>query len=155
MIRKFTESLGRNIFEHEEELHELLVEFVDNGMTYTTHYNVQKEHSEGDLYSVGNSERGFGKENNFDSEMMSKEELRKQGYIRAYILKFQETYQIVTADIQRGDNKRHFGIPTEKTYEFMEISREVQDKVEALGYTYLLSMRDSEYDIMILEGKFK
>lgn len=37
----------------------------------------------------------------------------------------------------------------------MEISREFQDKIEALGYTYLLSMRDSEYDIMILEGKFK
>lgn len=62
----------------------------------------------------------------------------------------EETYEIVTTD-----NKRVFGIPTEKTYEFMEISREVQDKIEALGYTYLLSMRDSEYDIMILEGKFK
>ena len=132
-MRKFTESLGRDIFEHEEELHDLLVEFNDIGMSYTTHYNMQNER-EGDLYSVGNSERGFG----------------KQGYVRAYILRFRETYEIVTTD-----NKRVFGIPTEKTYEFMEISREVQDKIEALGYTYLLSMRDSEYDIMILEGKFK
>jgi hypothetical protein len=154
MIRKFTESLDRDIFEYEDVLHDLLVEFVDNGMTYTTHYNVQKEH-EGNLYSVGNSERGFGKENNFDYDTTSKEQLREQGYVRAYILRFKETYEIVTADMQRGDNKRVFGIPTEKTYEFMEISREVQDKIEALGYTYLLSMRDSEYDIMIIDGKFK
>lgn len=154
MIRKFTESLDKDIFEYEEVLHDLLVEFVDNGMSYTTHYNVQKEH-EGDLYSVGNSERGFGKENNFDYATTSKEQLREQGYVRAYILRFKETYEIVTADMQRGDNKRVFGIPTEKTYEFMEISREVQDKIEALGYTYLLSMRDSEYDIMIIDGKYK
>lgn len=41
-MRKFTESLGRDIFEHEEELHDLLVEFNDIGMSYTTHYNIQK-----------------------------------------------------------------------------------------------------------------
>lgn len=72
-----------------------------------------------------------------------------------HVLRFAETYEIVTADMQRGDNKRVYGIPTDKTYSFMDITREVQEKIEALGYTYLLSMRDSEYDIMILEGKFK
>lgn len=153
-MRKFTESLGRDIFEHEEELHDLLVEFNDIGMSYTTHYNMQKDH-EGNLYSVGNSERGFGKENNFDYATTPKEKLREQGYVRAYILRFAETYEIVTADMQRGDNKRVYGIPTDKTYSFMDIAREVQEKIEALGYTFLLSMRDSEYDIMILEGKFK
>lgn len=154
MIRKFTESLDKDIFEYEEVLHDLLVEFVDKGMSYTTHYNVQKEH-DGDLYSVGNSERGFDKIKSDIILNVSKEKLREQGYVRAYILRFKETYEIVTADMQRGDNKRVFGIPTEKTYEFMEISREVQDKIEALGYTYLLSMRDSEYDIMIIDGKYK
>ncbi len=32
-MRKFTESLGRDIFEHEEELHDLLVAFNDIGMS--------------------------------------------------------------------------------------------------------------------------
>lgn len=62
----------------------LLVEFNDIGMSYTTHYNIQKDH-EGNLYSVGNSERGFGKENNFDYVTTPKEKLLEQGYVRACI----------------------------------------------------------------------
>jgi hypothetical protein len=34
--------------------------------------------------------------------------------------------------MQRGDNKRVYGIPTDKTYDFMEIAREVRNKIEAL-----------------------
>ena len=37
----------------------------------------------------------------------------------------------------------------------MEVAQDVQHKVEQLGHTFVLAMKDSEFDIMILQGKHK
>jgi hypothetical protein len=37
----------------------------------------------------------------------------------------------------------------------MEVAQDVQHKVEQLVHTFLLSMKDGEFDIMLLQGKHK
>lgn len=151
-MRKFTESLSSNdIFGDVENLKLLLVEFGDYNLTYSINYHLQKYH-EDNLFALRTSDKGFE-----DLDILYKFSTanydNNNTYVRAYILRFKETYEILTADQQR--NGRAFGIPTEKTYHFMEVAQDVQYKVEQLGHTFALAMRDSEFDIMILEGKHK
>jgi len=150
-MRKFTESLSNDIFENEDKLKFLLTEFGDYNLTYTISYHLQKYH-EDNLFALRTSDKGFE-----DLDILYKFSTanydNNDNYVRAYIIRFKETYDILTSDQQR--NGRAFGIPTPKTYEFMEVAQDVQHKVEQLGHTFALAMRDSEFDIMILEGKHK
>ena len=162
-MRKFTESISNNIFEDENKLTFLLTEFGDYNLTYTISYHLQRhwnlEDETGDLYAVRTSDKSFddlyGDLVGLRSEEFATPESIKSNkyYYKAYIIRFRETYDILTSDQQR--NGRVFGIPTQKTYGFMEVAQDVQYKVEGLGHTFALAMRDSEFDIMILEGKHK
>ncbi len=156
-MRKFTESLSNDIFEDEDKLKFLLVEFGDYNLSYTISYHLQRhwnlENETGELYAVRTSYKSFD-EVFKDHEYETADKIEGiKGYYKAYIIRFKETYDILTTDQQR--NGRAFGIPTEKTYDFMEVSQDVQHKVEQLGHTFALAMRDSEFDIMILQGKHK
>ena len=158
-MRKFTESLSSNdLFGDVENLKLLLVEFGDYNLTYSINYHLQKNHEE-NIYAISTSDKSFD-----DLDKLYKFSTanydNNNSYIRAYIIRFRETYDILTADQQRnidflGTNGRAYGIPTSKTYGFMEVAQDVQHKVEQLGHTFALAMRDSEFDIMILEGKHK
>jgi hypothetical protein len=151
-MRKFTENLSSNdLFGDVENLKLLLVEFGDYNLSYTINYHLQKYH-EDNLYALRTSDESFD-----DLDKLYKFSTanydNNNAYVRAYIIRFKETYDILTADQQR--NGRAYGIPTSKTYGFIEVSQDIQHKVEQLGHTFALAMRDSEFDIMILEGKHK
>ncbi len=151
-MRKFTENLSSNdLFGDVENLKLLLVEFGDYNLSYTINYHLQKYH-EDNLFALRTSDKGFE-----DLDILYKFSTEyydnNNAYVRAYIIRFKETYDILTADQQR--NGRAYGIPTSKTYGFIEVSQDIQHKVEQLGHTFALAMRDSEFDIMILEGKHK
>ena len=156
-MRKFTESISNDIFEDENKLKFLLTEFGDYNLTYTISYHLQRhwdlEDETGDLYAVRTSDKSFDDlYQQLEYESANKIEGTK-GYYKAYIIRFRETYVNILSDRQR--NGKVFGIPTQKTYGFMEVAQDVQYKVEGLGHTFALAMRDSEFDIMILEGKHK
>ena len=157
-MKKFTESISNDIFDDVEKLKFLLTEFNDHGLTYTIKYHIQRywnlEDETGDLYAVRTSDLSFKDLYDQAEYHSGKRDIEGvKGYYKAYIIRFGETYNILTADQQR--NGRAFGIPTSKTYGFMEVAQDVQHKVEQLGYTFALAMKDSEFDIMILEGKHK
>ena len=157
-MRKFTESLSNDIFENEDKLKFLLTEFGDYDLSYTIKYNLQRhwnlEEETGDLYAIRTSDESFDDLYQQHEDRTKAGNIRDvRGYYKAYIIKFKETYTILTSDQQR--NGRAFGIPTAKTYGFMEVAQDVQHKVEQLGHTFALAMRDSEFDIMILQGKHK
>ena len=156
-MRKFTESLSNDIFEDEDKLKFLLTEFGDHALTYKIHYHLQRhwnlEYETGELYAVRTSDKSFD-DLYQQHEYNTAESIKDQkGYYKAYIIRFKETYNILTSDQQR--NGRAFGIPTDKTYGFMEVAQDVQHKVEQLGHTFALSIRDGEFYIMILQGKHK
>jgi len=57
-------------------------------------------------------------------------------------------------DIQRGDNQRVFGVPNNNLYKFFEITKDVQYRIESMGYFFLLSThKNGEFDFMIIENK--
>lgn len=148
-MKKFTESLSNSIFNDVDLLISLLADYKDIGLNYTIYYQLQKLH-ENDLYPVTlpNNSSLFNKGLNFY-------ELNTDEYVRAYIIRFQEMSDILTSDYQRGENRRGFFIPPDKIYRFFEITEDIQNKIENFGYTFTLCTRDSEFDIMILDGKFK
>lgn len=157
-MRKFTESLSNDIFEDEDKLKFLLTEFGDYNLTYTINYHLQRrwnlEDESGDLYAVRTSDKSFDDLYQEHEDRTAAGNIKDiKGYYKGYIIRFRETYDILTADQQR--NGRAFGIPTSKTYGFMEVAQDVQHKVEQLGHTFALAMRDGEFDIMILQGKHK
>lgn len=158
-MRKFTENLSSNdLFGDVENLKLLLVEFGDYNLSYTIKYHLQRhwnlEDETGDLYAVRTSDISFDDLYQQHEDRTGAGNIRDiKGYYKAYIIRFKETYNILTSDQQRTG--RAFGIPTSKTYGFMEVAQDVQHKVEQLGHTFALAMRDSEFDIMILEGKHK
>lgn len=144
-MKKFTESISNDIFDDVEKLKFLLTEFKDYGLIYTINYHLQKyDQDMNNLFAIRTSNKGF------DDLGMEKD---IKDYVMCYIVKFAETYEILTSDQQRVG--RAYGIPTNKTYGFMEVAQDVQHKVEGLGHTFALAMRDSEFDIMILKGKHK
>ena len=157
-MRKFTESISNDIFEDEDKLRFLLTEFGDYNLTYTIKYHLQRhwnlEDETGDLYAVRTSDISFDDLYQQHEDRTGAGNIRGiKGYYKAYIIRFKETYDILTADQQRKG--KVFGIPTSKTYGFMEVAQDVQHKVEQLGHTFVLAMKDSEFDIMILQGKHK
>lgn len=155
-MRKFTESISNDIFEDEDKLRFLLTEFGDYNLTYTIKYHLQRhwnlEDETGDLYAVRTSDISFDDLYQQHEDRTGAGNIRGiKGYYKAYIIRFKETYDILTAE----RNGKVFGIPTSKTYGFMEVAQDVQHKVEQLGHTFALAMKDSEFDIMILQGKHK
>jgi hypothetical protein len=61
---------------------------------------------------------------------------------------------ILANNKQRGDNRRNFAIPNDNLYKFFEITKDIQDRIESMGYTFLLSVsHNAEFDILIIEKK--
>ncbi len=156
IMKKFTESLNNSIFNDVDLLKNLLVEYKDIGLNYTIQYQLQKL-SDDYLYPV----TAPNNTNYFNDRVISSVkgvnfyELESDEYIRVYIIRFDEMSEILTSDHQRGDDRRGFFIPPDKMYKFFEITEDIQNKMESFGYTFTLCTRDSEFDIMIIDGKYK
>jgi hypothetical protein len=151
-MKKFTESLNNSIFSDVDLLENLLVEYKDIGLNYTIWYQLQKQ-MDGNLFPVKISDTHL-----FNSTQPSYnfyEIKESSNFVKSYIIRFKEMSDILTSDYQRGDNRRGFFIPPDKMYRFFEITEDIQNKIEAFGYTFTISTRDSEFDIMILDGKYK
>jgi hypothetical protein len=151
-MKKFTESLQNSIFDDVDLLKNLLVDYNDIGLNYRIQYQLQKE-SDNNLYPVKISDT-----EDFNLQFTSGNKVnfyKADDYVKAYIIRFKEMSDILTSDYQRGDDRRGFFIPPDKIYRFFEITEDIQNKIESFGYTFTLSTRDSEFDIMILDGKYK
>lgn len=151
-MKKFTESLQNSIFDDVDLLKNLLVDYNDIGLNYRIQYQLQKE-SDNNLYPIKISDSELF---NISQPFYNFYEIKEtDGFVKAYIIRFKEMSDILTSDYQRGDDRRGFFIPPSKMYRFFEITEDIQNKIESFGYTFILSTRDSEFDIMILDGKYK
>lgn len=141
-MKKFTESINTDIFSDKDILESLLADFKDIGLSYNIKYHIQRNY-EGNLYAIKSDDKQI---NEYDNN---------NEYIKCYIISFKEFSEILTSSAQRDPNRRMFFIPPDKMYRFFEIIEDLQSKIEAYGHTFTLSTRDSEFDIMILDGKYK
>jgi hypothetical protein len=143
-LKKFNESASVD-FLSESELKEILLEFSDLDLTYTIKYKSFKLHDNWFM-----PVREFRNSSEWDS-------YNEQGdFHKGYQVSFGEFYKdgYSATDVQRGDNQRVFGVPTEKMYKFFELVKEVQYTIESMGYLFLLSThRHGEFDFMIIENK--
>jgi len=154
-MRKFTESIKQiDIFEREDILKDILLEYSDEGYNFAVHYKLYKSHTDGDgdyfmpILSSGNRSVS-SLEDIFNK---SDEKFPKDG-IRAYHIAFEEVFYLILAnDKQRGDNRRNFAMPDKKLYNFFKITEAIQERIESMGYYFLLSVHENaEFDILIME----
>lgn len=156
-IKKFNEGfqVKEDLFTNEEILDDILIEYIDSGYKYSKLYKFYKLY-EGYLMPIKTYESRknndfFNKSTNdvFDTS----QENYPDGVIRAYQIEFAEIYNtIIATDKQRGVNVRFFGEPNNKLYDFFKITKDIQERIEFIGYQFLLSVhQDAEFDILIVE----
>ncbi len=149
-LKKFNESASVD-FLSESELKEILLEFTDLDLTYTIKYKSFKLYNNSDFIPV----KEFGNDSAYELEEWDL--YNKQGDLhKGYQISFQEFYKggYFAIDVQRGDNQRVFGVPTEKLYKFFELVKETQYTIESMGHLFLLSThKNAEFDFMIIENK--
>ena len=142
-MRKFTESINNDIFEDVDILKSMLAEYNDIGMKANIKYHIQRNY-EGNLFAIKTSDKEIKEYENIQTE---------DPYIKCYIISFSEIADILTSSAQRDPDRRMFFIPPDKLYKFIQITEDLQSKIEGYGHTFTLSTRDSEFDFMILKGK--
>ncbi len=163
IMKKFTESISdQNLFGDESLLKDILVDFEDIGMKYEIHYNLQKYNGD-DLMSVKSSGWMPGSLNNCWSTKTGKIKGSFSGHerhVKCYIIQFDDyAYEIFVSDAQRIGSK--YGTPTKKLYDFFDILKDVQYRIESMGNTLALcnnitnESSSGGFKIMILEGKHK
>jgi len=166
-MKKFTESISdQNLFGDESLLKDILIDYVDIGMTYEIHYNLQKYHSpatgvnHNDLMSVKSSGWMPNSVNDCWNPKTGKVKLSGGDFVKCYIIQFDDyAYEIFVSDAQRVGSK--YGIPDKKFYDFIDISKDVQYRIESMGHTFALcgditnETSKGGIKIMILEGKHK
>lgn len=142
-IKRYNESNEEDIFSDESILHDILSEYLECNAKYTLKYKAFKIFDGQDFMPVGGDlPKGFGtiKSDLYKGIQVSFSEFFKDGYF--------------ATDIQRGDNQRVFGVPNNNLYKFFEITKDVQYRIESMGYIFLLSThKNGEFDFMIIENK--
>jgi len=137
-------------FLSESDLKEVLLEFTDIDLTYT----IKKKSfvvyvQEGDVCFMPIGANGNGDWSNLKKDT-------EKDYVRGYQISFPEFYTdgYFASDVQRGDNQRVFGLPSEKLYKFFQLVKEVQYTIESMDHIFLLSThKNAEFDFMIIENK--
>lgn len=158
-MRKFTESINNDIFSDEDLLNDILLEYSDEGFKWSKLYKHYKVYNDGDgewLMPVSTFESR--KSNAFYGHETEDVFDKSQSYfptdaVRAYQVEFAEVYEDILAnDKQRGYNIRHLQIPPKKLYKFFDITKEIQERFESMGYIFMLSVhQNAEFDLLISE----
>lgn len=147
-LRKFNESKEIDIFSDESILHDILLEYSDMLVKYSLKKKVFILHDDEYFMPIGPG--GDGDWTNMNGVTWKPE------YHKGYQVSFEEFYKngYSANDIQRGDNRRVFGKPNDNFYKFFEITKDVQYRIESMGYIFLLSThKNAEFDFMIIENK--
>lgn len=144
-LKKFNESIEEDIFTDESLLHDILLEYAECNVKYTIKPKGFKLWDGENFMPISNDKVYF------NGEIFNDESIYK-----GYQVSFEEFYKdgYSATDIQRGENQRVFGKPNNNLYRFFEITKEVQYRVESMGYIFLLSThKNAEFDFMIIENK--
>lgn len=154
-MKKFTESIkSLDLFSDEETLRDILLDYSDSGLKWSISYKLFKTFTDGDgewfmpvLSSTSKSASSLDDIFNTSDERFPKDA------IRGYHILFSEVFDVILANNQqRGDNRRNFAIPNDKLYTFFQITKDIQDRIESMGYTFLLSVhQNAEFDILIID----
>lgn len=124
-------------------LEEILQEYVDEGFEYSIKYKLYKKYNDEYLTPTFTDYTShiFSKVNRFNDD------------IKAYQISFKELSDfIIAADIQRSDNKRYFSTPSQKLYKFFDVTKDIQYRIESMGYTFTLSTHSyNEFDLLIID----
>lgn len=169
-IRRLNESSDdENIFTDVNLLHDILQEYKDIGLNYAIEYNLQKyfvvrsiiKFHESDLLNTGHSINGFDSISFVKSDYSPKQrkaEINK--CVKTYVIRFSRSpisvNGILTSDRQRSGSK--YFTPSKTMYDFYEISKSIQGRIESMGHTFAISsgdVLDAVNNIMILEGEHK
>lgn len=142
-LKKYNESKDEDIFSDESLLHDILSEYAECNTKYNIKYKAFKLWEDQYFMPVGGElPKGFG---NIKSDL-------NKGYQVSFTEFFNNGYS--ATDVQRGDNQRVFGTPNNNLYRFFEITKDVQYRIESMGYIFLLSThKNGEFDFMIIENK--
>jgi hypothetical protein len=141
-LKKFNESKEEDIFTDESLLHDILLEYAECNLTYKIKYKAFSLYENEYFMPVGDLPKGFG--------------TIKQNLNRGFQISFSEIFKdgYSATDVQRGENQRFFGKPNNNLYKFFEITKDVQYRIESMGYIFLLSThKNGEFDFMIIENK--
>lgn len=157
-IKRFNEQITDDLFEDEDLLDDILLEYVHEGFKYTKLYKLYKDYNDGNdwllpvkTFESRKSDGFFGHSTGdvFDKS----QDFFPSDAIRAYQIEFPEIYKNVLAtDKQRGDNIRSFQTPTKDLYNFFHVTKEIQERIEHMGYKFVLSVHTyAEFDLLIIE----
>lgn len=154
-LRKFNESNEEDIFTDESLLHDILSEYVDCGVEYRITYKAfgrWDNNDDNNFIPIGPSTLG-----NFNTDTNTKNYFGGTPTAhKGYQITFEELYKdgYSATDVQRGYNQKVFGKPNNNLYKFFEITKDVQYRIESMGYIFLLSThKNAEFDFMIIENK--
>lgn len=154
-LKRYNESIEEDEFfsnEFVKTLKDILVEYTDIDMTYSINLKLFKDY-QGYYMPMATDHEPF----EFEKFKKNNPKLNDTDAYKGYQISFPELIDddgMSATDIQRGDNQRFFGLPTDKIYKFFEITKDVQHTIESMGYTFLLSTHKyGEFDLMIIEKK--
>ncbi len=149
-MKKFTESIKQiDLFEDEETLRDILLEYSDVGIKWNISYKLFR------IMNDGEGEYFYPVESSNNKDLLIRHKNIVYSSVRSYHILFVELFDVILANNkQRGDNRRNFAIPNDNLYKFFEITKDIQDRIESMGYTFLLSVsHNAEFDILIIEKK--
>jgi hypothetical protein len=148
-LKKYNESNEDDIFTDESLLHDILLEYVDCQAKYTIKY---KSFILMDGYYFIPVSAAGGESS---LELKNFQNLKPSAY-KGYQISFssyENENRYVATDIQ-GPNKKVFCKPNNNLYKFFDITKDVQYRIESMGYIFLLSThKNYEFDFMIIENK--
>ena len=147
-LKKYNENTKDNdIFSDESILHDILSEYVECHVKYSLTYKIFRLLDE--YFIPVRSDIKFSGLPLYDNKAPGN--TNRKGCQVKFTEFFSEEGYYAT-DVPRGENQRLFGIPGNNLYRFFEITKEVQYRLESMGYIFLLSThKNGEFDFMIIE----
>jgi hypothetical protein len=148
-LKKFNESKEEI---SEDLIHDILQDYKSEGYYYSLKFKA---------FAFQDDQNWFmpiGGSNESESvwKWVDQQNEQGKGYYKGWQVSFSEIFEdgeLMASDVQRGENRRNFGVPTEELYKFFEITKDVQYKFEEFGYNFLLSThQNGEFDLMIIEA---
>jgi len=150
-LKRYNESNEEDIFSDESLLRDILSEYVECNITYALRAKAFKLWDGENFMPIG-SDRVY-----FNGEIFN-DPLIYKGYQVSFSEFFNNGYRFnngyCAVDVQRGENQKVFGVPKNNLYRFFEITKEIQYRIESMGYIFLLSThKNGKLDFMIIENK--
>lgn len=143
-LKRYNESKEEDIFSDESILKDILSEYVECDVKYTIKPKAFRIFDNKDFMPIDI-------DNPFNGDISNDPSIYKGCQI-SFTKFFNDGYY--ATDVQRGENQKLFSVPKNNLYRFFEITKDVQYRVESMGYIFLLSThKDAEFDFMIIENK--